>query len=103
VWNRFPFPYIQMNPQNMAELGLKAGDLAEIYNDNESTQAMVWPTASAKRNQTFMLFCLSNRRGRQCDQQGRERASDPELQTDLGKYSQACGCAAGDGPPAVQE
>jgi arsenite oxidase large subunit len=45
-----------MNPQDMAELGLKAGDLAEIYNDNGSTQAMVWPTASAKRNQTFMLF-----------------------------------------------
>ncbi len=35
---------------------MKAGDLAEVYNDNGSTQAMVWPTPSAKRNQTFMLF-----------------------------------------------
>ena len=56
VWDRFPFPYIQMNPQDVAELGLKAGDLVEVYNDNGSTQAMVWPTPSARKNQTFMLF-----------------------------------------------
>jgi arsenite oxidase large subunit len=28
----------------------------EIYNDNGSTQAMVYPTAAAKPKQTFMLF-----------------------------------------------
>jgi arsenite oxidase large subunit len=56
VWDRFPFAYIQMNSADVAELGLKAGDLVEVYNDNGSTQAMVWPTASARRNQTFMLF-----------------------------------------------
>jgi arsenite oxidase large subunit len=56
VWDRFPFAYIQMNPQDVAELKLNPGDLVEIYNDNGSTQAMVWPTPSARRNQTFMLF-----------------------------------------------
>ena len=56
VWDRFPFAYLQMNPQDVAELKLKQGDLVEVYNDNGSTQAMVWPTPSARRNQTFMLF-----------------------------------------------
>ncbi len=51
-----PFAYIQMNPQDMAELKLNPGDLVEVYNDNGSTQAMVWPTPTARRNQTFMLF-----------------------------------------------
>jgi len=56
VWDRFPFAYIQMNPQDVAELKLNQGDLVEVYNDNGSTQAMVWPTPTARRNQTFMLF-----------------------------------------------
>jgi arsenite oxidase large subunit len=56
VWDRLPFAYIQMNPADMAELKLKAGDLAEISNDSGSTQAMVWPTDTARRKETFMLF-----------------------------------------------
>ena len=55
VTDRWPYPFIQMNPQDMAELNLKAGDLVEIYNDNGSTQAMVYPTPTAKRKQTFMM------------------------------------------------
>jgi arsenite oxidase large subunit len=58
VRDRFPFPYLQMHPADMAELGLKEGDLVEVYNDNGSTQAMVWPTPSARRNETFMLFAF---------------------------------------------
>ena len=34
------------------------GDLVEVYNDNGSTQAMVYPTPTAKRKQTFMLFAF---------------------------------------------
>jgi arsenite oxidase large subunit len=60
VMDRMPFPLIQMNPQDMAELKVKAGDLVEIYNDNGSTQAMVYPTAAARRKQTFMLFANPN-------------------------------------------
>jgi arsenite oxidase large subunit len=56
VMDRMPYPYIQMNPDDMAELKLKQGDLVEVYNDNGSTQAMVYPTLTAKRKQTFMLF-----------------------------------------------
>jgi arsenite oxidase large subunit len=56
VMDRMPYPLIQMNPDDMAELKLKQGDLVEVYNDNGSTQAMVYPTPTAKRKQTFMLF-----------------------------------------------
>jgi arsenite oxidase large subunit len=56
VMDRVPYPFIEMNPEDMRELGLAAGDLVEVYNDAGSTQAMVQPTPSAKRKQTFMLF-----------------------------------------------
>jgi arsenite oxidase large subunit len=56
VMDRFPYPFIQMNPQDMAELKVKEGDLVEVYNDNGSTQAIVYPTPTAKPKQTFMLF-----------------------------------------------
>src|SRR6266446_861090 len=56
VMDRMPYPYIQMNPKDMDDLKLKQGDLVEIFNDNGSTQAMVYPTPTAKPKQTFMLF-----------------------------------------------
>ena len=56
VMDRFPYPFIQMNPKDMDDLKLKQGDLVEVYNDNGSTQAMVYPTPTAKPKQTFMLF-----------------------------------------------
>jgi arsenite oxidase large subunit len=65
VMGRWPLPFIEMNPADMGELGLKQGDLVEVYNDNGSTQAMVYPTPSAKRKETFMLF--ANPKGVQGD------------------------------------
>lgn len=56
VMDRFPFPFIEMNPQDMASLNLNPGDLVEVYNDNGSTQAMAYPTERARPKQTFMLF-----------------------------------------------
>lgn len=40
----------------MKDLKLNPGDLVEIYNDNGSTQAMAYPTPTARRKQAFMLF-----------------------------------------------
>ncbi len=56
MMDRWPYPYIEMNPADMTELGLSEGDLVEVYNENGSTQAMVYPTATAKPKETFMLF-----------------------------------------------
>ena len=60
VMDRTPYPYIQMNPLDMGDLKLKAGDLVEVYNDNGSTQAMVYPTPTARPKQTFMQFAQAN-------------------------------------------
>ena len=54
--DRFPLPFLQINPEDAAELGLKNGDLAEIHNDVGATQAMVYLEPTARRNETFMLF-----------------------------------------------
>ncbi|EFH10338.1 arsenate reductase (azurin) large subunit [Pseudoroseomonas cervicalis] len=56
VRDRFPYPYIGMNPDDMGELALKPGDLVEVFNGNGATQAVAWPEAGLGRNQTFMLF-----------------------------------------------
>ncbi|MBN9307513.1 MAG: arsenite oxidase large subunit [Devosia sp. 67-54] len=58
VMDRFPYPFIEMNPGDMTKLGLKEGDLVEVYNSNGSTQAMAYPTPSANPGQTFMLFAF---------------------------------------------
>ncbi|KVK54193.1 arsenite oxidase large subunit [Agrobacterium deltaense] len=56
VMDRWPYPFIEMNPQDMTEAGLEEGDLVEIYNDAGATQAMAYPTRTARRGETFMLF-----------------------------------------------
>lgn len=56
VQDRFPFPFIEMNPDDMKDIGAGAGDLVELYNDNGATQAMVYPTATARRGETLMVF-----------------------------------------------
>ncbi len=58
VMDRWPYPFIQMNPDDMKDLGVSAGDLVEVYNDNGATQAMAYPTPTARRKQTFMLFAF---------------------------------------------
>ena len=56
VADRFPLPYLQISPADAAELGLKNGDMAEVYNDVGATQAMVYIEPTARPNETFMLF-----------------------------------------------
>lgn len=56
VNDRYPFPFIEMHPDDMAEVGVKQGDLVEVHNDVGATQAMAYPTPTAKKGETFMLF-----------------------------------------------
>ena len=58
VMDRWPYPFIEMNPEDMSALGVKQGDLVEVWNDAGSTQAMVYPTPAARKGQTFMLFAF---------------------------------------------
>ena len=54
--DRWPYPFIEMNPSDMKNIGVSEGDLVEVFNDDGSTQAMVCPTPTAKKKETFMLF-----------------------------------------------
>ncbi|EIZ87209.1 arsenite oxidase large subunit [Methylobacterium sp. GXF4] len=56
VMDRYPWPTIEMNPRDVADLGLKAGDLVEVSSPSGFTQAMVYPTDRVQPKQTFMLF-----------------------------------------------
>lgn len=56
VMDRYPWPTIEMNPKDVAELGLKPGDLVEVSSPSGFTQAMVYPTDRVRPKQTFMLF-----------------------------------------------
>ncbi|WP_088343886.1 MULTISPECIES: arsenate reductase (azurin) large subunit [Rhodomicrobium] len=56
VMDRWPYPFIEMNPEDMAAISVKQGDLVEVWNDAGSTQAMAYPTPTARKGETFMLF-----------------------------------------------
>ncbi len=56
IQDRFPYPFVEMNPEDMAELGLNPGDLIEIHNENGATQGMAYPTATARRGEVAMVF-----------------------------------------------
>ena len=85
--DRYPYPFIEMNPQDMAELNLKAGDLVEVYNDNGSTQAMAYPTPTGEAEADLHAVRLPDRRAGQRRLGRRERVHHPELQADLGATS----------------
>jgi arsenite oxidase large subunit len=56
VMDRFPVPFIQIHPDDMASLGIKPGDMVEVYNDVGATQALAYPEPTARANETFMIF-----------------------------------------------
>ncbi len=60
VRGRYPMAYIELNPQDAQQLGVRGGDIVEVFNDYGSTFAMAYPTQTAKRGQTFMLFAYFN-------------------------------------------
>jgi Molydopterin dinucleotide binding domain len=54
--DRWPYPFLQMNPDDMAELKFNPGDLVEIYNDNGSTYPKL------RHGESKRLCCLPIRR-----------------------------------------
>lgn len=56
VADRYPYPFLEIHPDDMATLDLSAGDLVEVYNDVGETQAMAYPTKTARPGEIFMLF-----------------------------------------------
>jgi arsenite oxidase large subunit len=60
VRGRYPMSIIEMNPQDIAALGVQGGDVVEVYNEYGSTFAMVYPEPDIKTGQTFMQFGYDN-------------------------------------------
>jgi len=56
IQDRFPYPFIEMHPDDMARLGISAGDLVEIHNESGATQGMAYPTDTANPGQVAMVF-----------------------------------------------
>ena len=56
IQDRFPYPFIEMNEEDMVAEGIAAGDLIEISNGNGATQGMAYPTDTAKRGHVAMVF-----------------------------------------------
>lgn len=54
--DRFPMPYLEMHPEDAAELGIASGDLVSLSNDVGEVKAMAYITDAVKRGHTFMLF-----------------------------------------------
>ena len=61
VMDRFPLPFIQINPADAQSLGVKSSDLVELYNDYGNVTAMAYVSDAVKPKHTFMLF--ANPRG----------------------------------------
>jgi len=60
VMDRLPVPCIQIHPDDMAELGLKPGDMVEVCNDVGAARALAYPEPTTRRNETFMVFGAPN-------------------------------------------
>ncbi len=103
VWDRMPFAYIQMHPDDMAELKLNPGDLVEISNDNGSTQAMVWPTPTARRKETFMLFAYPTGAVGNVVSKAMNELIIPNYKQTWGNIRKLADAPAGDAAPIVQE
>ncbi|WP_119291841.1 arsenate reductase (azurin) large subunit [Azohydromonas sediminis] len=56
VRDRYPMAYVEMNPADAQALGVKPGDIVEVFNDFGSTYAMAYPMKSQRPGHTFMLF-----------------------------------------------
>ena len=62
VMDRWPYPFIQLNPDDMKDLGLSEGDLVEVHNENGATQAMAYPTPDRQTQAGLHAVRLSDGR-----------------------------------------
>jgi arsenite oxidase large subunit len=61
VMDRFPLPFLQINPADAQRLGVTSSDLVELFNDYGNVTAMAYVSDGVKPGHTFMLF--ANPRG----------------------------------------
>jgi arsenite oxidase large subunit len=54
--DRFPIPYVEVNPVDAKSLSIASGDLVELRNDVGTVQAMAYVSDAVKKGHLFMLF-----------------------------------------------
>ena len=89
VMDRWPYPFIQMNPQDMAELEAQ-GKAISSRSTTTTARPRRWSIRRrrAKRKADLHAVRLSDRRAGQRGLAGRQRVHHPELQADLGRHPQ---------------
>ena len=103
VMDRWPYPFIEMNPDDMAELGVKEGDLVEVYNDNGSTQAMVYPTPTAQARRDLHAVRLPDAACRATSSRpGVNEFIIPNYKQTWGNIRKIADAPAGDPAPVLQ-
>lgn len=51
-----PFPYVEVNPEDAKRLGLKSGDLVEVYNEEGNGIFLVYVTDAVKPGSLFLVM-----------------------------------------------
>jgi arsenite oxidase large subunit len=54
--DRFPMPYVEINPVDAKSLSIASGDLVELRNDVGTVRAMAYVSDAVKKGHLFMLF-----------------------------------------------
>ena len=95
VMDRMPYPYIQMNPDDMDGAEAEAGRSRRGLQRQRLDPGDGLSDADCEAEADLHAVRLSDRRAGQRGVAGRERVHHPELQADLGRYPQDRGCAGG--------
>lgn len=60
VNERYPLAPVEINPADASAIGVRSGDIVEVFNDHGSTFALAYIEEAIKPGQTFMLFGFHN-------------------------------------------
>jgi len=56
LMRRWPYAFVQVNPNDASREGLANGDVVVVYNDNGSVPAIVWVTDIVKEGHIFLIM-----------------------------------------------
>ena len=90
VMDRWPYPFIQMNPEDMKDLGLSRGRPCRGLQRQRRDAGDGLPDADGEAQADLHAVRLPDGRAGERRLARRERTDHPQLQTDLGRHSQDC-------------
>ena len=103
VMDRWPYPFIEMNPADMAELGAEGRRSRRGLQRQRLDPGDGLSDADGEAEGDLHALRLSDRRAGQRRLCWGERVHHPELQADLGQHPEDRRCAGGRAAPDLQE